>query len=85
MAGLAGKMAEIYPIRNLPRSRSGFGTLCVGYEETPADMAQVCQFADTNRVKLAFFEAGSMAYDKITALKIDKQTADPPIGRVCRS
>ena len=78
-------MVEIYPILNLPRSRLGFGTLCVGYEETPADMAQVSQFADTNRVKLAFFGAGSTAYDKITALKIDKQTAAPPIGRVCRS
>jgi len=32
-------MVEIYPILNPRWGRLGFGTLCTGYEEAPADMA----------------------------------------------
>ncbi len=71
--GLNQQMVEDY-IKYLGNERYanlGLGVLYPGYEEEPASMKWVSQYADANMVKTDFFEARSSAYAKSSAIEDD--------------
>ncbi len=71
--GLTKESVESY-IKYLGNKRSkdlGFSVLFEGYEEEPANMEWVDEYADPNLIKTDFFEAKSTAYAKAGAIVDD--------------